>query len=479
MNERAGRDVVERVLISGKLVLETPTHLGNGTPEMLTDMPLLRDAQEGLPLLTGTSLAGALRSYVREYHKGYREAEAYGDLTCQVFGAVENEPGDDETKSVQSWLLVDDALGKSAGIELRDGVGLDEKTRTASDKKKYDIELFRAGTVFDLSLELLIPRGVSREHFLSIVALALHGLESGEIALGMRKRRGFGRCRVTEWCVRSYDLTTKQGLLAWLVDGRCGESTGSSIYELLAVKPPVDDAREFFSIDAELDIMNSLLIRSTPDDIEGPDTIHLQSYRPQEDKMVPILSGTSLAGAIRARALRIANTMIGATAADTMISDMFGYGGVDETTPSVGSRVVVDETVVKQGMGDRVQQRVKIDRFTGGAYPTALFAQQPHFGGKVRIRVTLRSPEPAQIGLLLLVLKDLCTQDLAIGGEQSVGRGRLSGDTIALKQRQAGGDRNWRLEMGQDGVSLSGLNPCDKEVLQEYVKAFCRKGERQ
>ncbi len=40
MNERAGRNVSERVLISGLLVLETPAHFGNGDAATLTDMTL-------------------------------------------------------------------------------------------------------------------------------------------------------------------------------------------------------------------------------------------------------------------------------------------------------------------------------------------------------------------------------------------------------------------------------------------------------
>ena len=84
-----------------------------------------------------------------------------------------------------------------------------------------------------------------------------------------------------------------------------------------------------------------------------------------------------------------------------------------------------------------MQSRVKLDRFTGGSYPQALFSQEPVIGGAdtlVQIELALRQrmtdPEAlrqAQVGLLLLILKDLWTGDLPLGGESSVGRGRLSG----------------------------------------------------
>ena len=83
-----------------------------------------------------------------------------------------------------------------------------------------------------------------------------------------------------------------------------------------------------------------------------------------------------------------------------------------------------------------VQTRVKIDRFTGGAYEGALFTEQPLIGkpdSEVELHLTLRVPcdakEPDQreLGLLMLLLKDLWTGDLPVGGESGIGRGRLKG----------------------------------------------------
>ena len=63
-----------------------------------------------------------------------------------------------------------------------------------------------------------------------------------------------------------------------------------------------------------------------------------------------------------------------------------------------------------------VQDRVKIDRFTGGAFETALFNQEPVFAvddTQIKVIFEFRYGNnddtliaSAQIGLLLLVLKD-------------------------------------------------------------------------
>jgi len=138
-----------------------------------------------------------------------------------------------------------------------------------------------------------------------------------------------------------------------------------------------------------------------------------------------------------------------------------------------GSRVVTEESLVTNG-SDLVQSRVKIDRFTGGSFPTALFSQQPVFGGdaaEVKLSLALRNPEDAEIGLLLLVLKDLWTEDLPLGGESSVGRGRLAGKQATLTWRAAGKETNWELRAAAgDGLTFDGNGT--PAALEKYVAAL-------
>jgi CRISPR/Cas system CSM-associated protein Csm3 (group 7 of RAMP superfamily) len=467
-----GRKITERLFIEGALVLETPAHLGNGDAEALTDMPLLRDTVSGRPLLCGTSIAGALRAYLRAYEHGHQGSERQGDRVERLFGTVRG------SESAQSWLIVDDALGKSPGVELRDGVRLDHETRTAQDKKKYDLELLQAGTSFDLSFELLLSEENDDESLLRSLALALRGLERGEIGLGMRKRRGLGSCRVTSWSVRRYRMTQPQELVAWLEDDRDKTREGMEIVQLLEVDvQEIDDARRTFNLDAEMRLTSSLLIRSSAGGPEAPDMVHLRSPRPGKEDPVPVLTGTSLGGAVRARALRIAKTLLPeedeGERAQALVDGMFGplIDGADDVP--AGSRVITYETPVT-GRTDRVQQRVKIDRFTGGAYPQALFAQQPLFGSDashVNVRLALLDPQEAEIGLLLLVLKDLWTGDLALGGEQSVGRGLLAGREATLTLTEPGRTVTWTLKQQEDGA-LAVVGDGDPATLEGYVRAL-------
>ncbi len=73
------------------------------------------------------------------------------------------------------------------------------------------------------------------------------------------------------------------------------------------------------------------------------------------------------------------------------------------------------------------------------------------------------------MGLLLLVLKDLWTEDLPLGGESSVGRGRLRGQKATLCL----GNEEWVIEvMGNGRLSI----PYNSQRLESFVKQLASTG---
>ena len=473
MSGRASRKITGRTIISGTLVLDSPAHFGNGDVAGITDMPLLRDPSDGItPLLTGSSIAGAMRCYLRELENGYGIISHKQDYSERLFGGLIN------ATTNQSWLLIDESLGREAGIELRDGVSLEPSTRTAKEGMKYDIELLATGTTFPISMEFL--HSPASKDLLPALAVALHGFSRGEIGLGQRKRRGFGRCHISEWQIRPYSMVESNGMVAWLTDDQSLSSKGGDIFKLLGIENTMVDRRNWFHIEACFQIPDSLMIRSYSESPGSPDMSHLHSFR--SGKLTPIISGTSLAGALRARCLRIANTILGDKIAGEMVDGMFGKGIEKKRKNEIedgnlqdfmrGSRITVLESQIKGG-NELILNRVKIDRFTGGAFPSALFSEQPLFGGsesEVVIRIILRNPETPEIGLLLLALKDLWTGDLPIGGESAVGRGRLKGRWAILDLRSKDKKRTWKISESKEG-NLNLGDDLTTEELEEYVAA--------
>ena len=490
--KRHQRPIAKRIIVRGKLILDTPTCLGSGDADSPTDLALLRDSISNHALLTGSSIAGALRNYLREREHGYMASEQANDLATLLFGGMRSD--DDGNPSP---LIIDDAIStKPIQSELRDGVKINSVTRTAADKAKYDLELLQAGTEFSLCFELLIEKEADEMLLLQGLAIALQGLEpkngseSGEISLGMKKRRGFGRCHVTEWQVWNFNLQDTSDRTAWLnfehwrTELFPNYPTYPSIQEAfekvgIQLDTSAEDKRCRFLIHATFKLAGSLLIRSGQDSTGcAPDVVHLKSHRPDKANPVAVLSGTSLAGVLRHRAERIVNTL---DKPQTIVNNLFGFVEKD-SKQAKASRLVLHESVI-ENTADLVQNRIAIDRFTGGAYHGALFDEQPIFGGdetRLTLELDLRQPSNAEIGLLLLLLKDLWTSDLPVGGESSIGRGRLKGIQADLIRHHPENPKKWQITADneklkiEDRLNLSKTEKSVKDELEEFVKALLK-----
>jgi CRISPR/Cas system CSM-associated protein Csm3 (group 7 of RAMP superfamily) len=427
------RFITERWVITGTLQLEAPSHFGNGDADALTDMPLLVDEVNGKPLLPGTSIAGALRNYLRERALGYGKKEDSDSLASTLFGGFR-----DDDEGAQSPLIIFDAPGHSAGIELRDGVVIDPETRTALDEKKFDMQLLAAGSTFDLRFELAVNK--ESEELVKALATALQGLEDGQITLGARKRRGFGQVTVKDWRVCKYGLHKHDELLAWLASERpqededkkptvwkgaqtvtalaANEGEKNVIATLLGSQLDKTDERKKAHLTAEFMIDGTLMIRSGFGSSDsGPDMVHLHSPRAGKKERVPVIPGTSWAGVLRQRALKIARTVSSnlqavnkddeklfkdekkekpLLRAEVFVDEIFGPSSIKRGDKKnvKASRVHIKESQITES-ASLVVTRVKIDRFTGGAYESALFTEQPTIGTKeTRLTLDLELREP-------------------------------------------------------------------------------------
>ena len=431
------RPLAARWVICGTLTLKTAMHLGGEATEA-TDMPILRDPKEGRPLLPGTTFAGALRNALADRLAGFGKDEPQS--VALLFGGAR---GDDE--GVQSPLIVFDAVGSlpnQGSVEVRDGVAIDPATGTAEDRKKFDYEVLPPGTTFPVRVDLLIPGGgtsaADKEHdLLCALATALDPFSHGETSFGARRTRGLGRVEAT-WRARRFDLATAEGWTTWArSDARdpIGHDHGGCrdiVQALTKAKPDtlpaprlLPDARCRVVMDLDLEVVHDILIRSPGAGPHDPDVTHLHTAGQ------PVLSGTSLAGVMRSQALRIART-IRATQddADEWVKRLFGPR-FEGTRPPPGfelcaSRLRVGEAVIEGGQ-PATQTRIAVDRFTGGVVNGALFDEGTQVGGRLQVRLELRDPRRGELGLVLLVIKDLLDGTLPVGGTSSVGRGQLSG----------------------------------------------------
>lgn len=445
----APRALTARWVIRGTLTIETALHLGGeGTDRV--DMPVLRDPREGKPLLPGTTFAGALRSALSDRLAGYGEVEPAE--VAALFGGAR---GDDDGS--QSPLIIFDALGVlpgTYGVEVRDGVAVSPATGTAEDHKKYDYEVLPAGTTFPVRLDLLVPaprvsgdKQPEEEVLLECLAAALDAFTRGENGFGAKRSRGLGRVSA-RWTAKRYRLESSEGWMEWILSDHerpfLVTPNQTCIRDALESAAPRElrslsllaDARKRVVIELKVRVEHDLLVRSPGTGPGAADVSHLHSGG------AAILPGTSVAGAMRAHALRIARLVReGRNDAEIWIDRLFGPRFEGQRPSSKvrprASRLRFTEARLDDGEPQR-QTRIAIDRFTQGVADGALFDEQTDVGGQASVGLELRSVEAGELGLVLLVLKDLLDGKLPVGGTTSVGRGVLRGSATVTWYGGAG-----------------------------------------
>ena len=415
--------VIAKFVLLGELEALSPLMVGTGSGDVI-DAVVQRGYKGNLPFIPATALAGVLRHNLASKPQTTVERYFWGDTGGSDSGS-------------QSHLAVSDLLpvaGSVPRIVIRDGIRIDSTTGIVADKAKFNFEVVEPGATFAVRLEATVRGWDGKQknaaEFESILCRIKSLCEAEGFSLGAMTTRGFGRLKLKNARLFRYDFPADGAAwFAFLSSGTPGEKNSRDFQ-------PVQTSQSTFSISAMFAIKSSLIIGSAPDTPDAPDKSHLQSNG------APVLSGTSLRGAVRSRAERIAATLGGAKGIE-LLKEVFGWVDPEEgkktsrSTP-LKSRISIDETIIKN-VTPAVQSRIRIDRFTGGVAHGALFDSMPLWNSgdsEVSVKVRLSNFTPGEddwiAGLLLQVLKDLWSGDLPVGGEKSIGRGVLMGKSAEV-----------------------------------------------
>ena len=507
--------VVRRLYAQGTWKLESVAHFG-GDETGVADMCLLLDT-EGKPFIPGPSIAGASRNFLARQRLDWAQY-SHEDGLAKEPPELKRFFGGAGKADTMSALIVADAHCKKAMTSIRDGVRINRQSGSAADNAKFDVEVVERGTEFELNLECIIRYGDNGDALTDLFLVFLQAFQRGDIRLGARTRRGYGHGKVKSWKVRDLQMNNSEDVRAWLCQNiwSCAQTplvlrplqSEESIFLALpehrsecTLAPPLlqPDQRRYFQIEADFALRTSLLIRSSPAEPEAPDIVHLQSVGK------PVVPGTSFAGAFRHRAALIANTL-GWEPQKTpdyedadAVCEMFGPihkkkrdEEQEDRKAQQGnlwaSRIWIEEKLVKN-VESWWQHRVAIDRFTGGSLDGALFNEEPVYPMRLddfaeevstpnlRLILTLEEPEDAEIGLLLLTLRDFWQGHAALGGETSNGRGTLRGlkASMKLKNAPASDTEVWEFSRkgSETGVRLKSPALADVEVWKFSHKDKC------
>lgn len=434
-----------RLILKGIIQLQSPALIGCGRAES-TDIDLIKDS-DGKPYIPATSLIGTLRTNIKP-----------DGINLDSFWGYTNN-----TDSAQSAIRCEDLNIVSNGanaVEIRDGIKIDSKNGIVESGAKYDYEIIPKGVKFHIKME--VAYGVdNKETYAKMLKTIEHNLSSGMISVGAKTNSGLGSVKLTDAHIYDFDYSSKEAVLLWL------KQDFDKKHEIKGIEPYATRYNDFV-MNITLKLKTSLIVRSYSSSPDAPDAVHIKSGNEE------IIPGTSLKGAIRARAERIENTIHNN---NQIVDELFGFV-IDKKDEAQAKgkkkgdakkgKIRIDEVTLPKFISE-LQTRIKIDRFTGGTIEAALFETMPLFALKEKdeeiknIRITIKKCEPYEAGLMLLVLKDLWTGDLAVGGEKNIGRGVFEGVRAEIV---FGGKR---IVIDKELVSLSEQ---DKQSLERLLEDF-------
>lgn len=375
------------VLYRVEATCQTPLRTG-GTGG---DTELVLRNRQGNAIIQGSSLAGAFRSWLE-----HTEETAVAE---RLFGSQERS----------GHLMVSDGVfDETAEQILRPRLRIDPKGGSADPGGKFDVAHIAAGSRFAFSLTWL--GGKEAEEIVAVEEL-LAALHSGEIRLGAQKSNGFGRVALSVR-KRAYDLCQAEDRAAWLGDREDGQP--------LALPEISRGEQVVFTVIGQAD---SVLVRgaSAEHTKDGSITRNLQ------EAGKPVIPGSSIKGAVRARAALIARWKNWPA---EEVDRIFGRESGPEDN-GVAGKVLFEDAYLSPDRTRKIS-RIRINRFTAGVIRGGLFTEEP-VCSKLQLRITVPASCQLGCGLLTYALRDLALGLYSLGSGAAIGRGRIAVEAIRIE----------------------------------------------
>lgn len=301
-------------------------------------------------------------------------------------------------------------------MTTRHGVGIDRTTGAASDGALYEHEFLPRGSTFDIRITAEgrdnepmgrdqskgVPGPAPSDTVKKLLEFIVDVLNSGAICLGGRTGSGQGHIRVIEPKLRRLSGTTDAGTLttpADILNALIGQDEkGTSLPLELGgwtLEEPARITIEWWSPTGIFVAEDEKLTKQRKEEAQKKDPSANGVTEPLRDPSVPwdeaqlLIPGTSIRGALRSRASRIARTVLAArgdleplashdiheqiAAEPNLVRYMFGC------TDYRGAVTVHGCRSIERGTRVEVTHNV-IDRWTGGVVNGGLFTEAVYLG---------------------------------------------------------------------------------------------------
>ena len=434
--------------------LTSELHIGgvDAVPDRDGEGTIIRFCRNGLkePTIPGRSIRGAVRAACDVARQALADAK---NPTTQKGEAFSKENwislwGDDSLDTGKSLhdrrLRSDDSLpirqsaltfhavsfsqyrdidSGDSPLPRRHGVGIDRTTGAASDGALYEHEFLPRGTRFDIRITAEgrdgekmrreqsdgIPGPASSESVKELLEFVVDVLESGAVSLGGRTGSGQGTIQVIGPKLRRTGGTTDSDTLtapADVLDTLIGQDEEETPIPLelggWSLEEPAHITINWWSPTGIFVAEDENLTKQRKEKAQETDPTANGVTEPLRDPSVPwdeaqlLIPGTSIRGALRSRASRIARTVLAAEAENTktenkltpftshdvhdqiaaepnLVRYMFG------STEYRGAVTVHDCLSTERGKRIEVTHNA-IDRWTGGVIDGGLFTEAVYLG---------------------------------------------------------------------------------------------------
>ena len=376
----------------------TPLAIGSGQ-EGETDKSIARDSY-GNPVIPATALAGAISHQI-----SIKDQEILGQ-----------NKKDNEDYAQSQIIFYDAKIQGEEKSSIRDGIALDAY-KTTIEGAKYDFEILEPGHTFRTYLEY--------DENGDVESTAIHILEilaNGAFYLGSKTTRGYGKIDLKKVEYIKFDLTNDKTLMEWLdfdvfntqsnwspVEVVENKDSSTISYRMMLKQEGFISIRKYITSPSKFFIM--------------PDQEQL-TYK--EGKMeIPVIPGTSWAGAFRHHLNRLAQTK----EEQIKIKTLFGY---TDKTKSQKSQISFNETTLKSAKS-KIVMRNAIDRFTNATIDGNLFTEKVFEDGQGTLVITIpKNTDQEMTRLLEYAILDLHYGFLSIGGATAIGRGLFKIESLEI-----------------------------------------------
>ena len=463
-----------------------------------------RFARDGAshPVLTGRSVKGAVRAACKKYFDETKNSalrRLWGGAQGAWASALTFHTVDLHDAEVFPGGEGGSDQGGAGRLPTRMGIAIDRYWGAAGDTALFEHEYVPAGRPLTLTItaqagsmpenrpdDPAAPFGgvsecqpVTEEDVERLFSIILGVLKSGRVSFGGRRNAGWGRVRPDMlpgserfWGLTRAPLGTRDDLLSWLGNG-CGEDMSERIEPIECGNPDRvriniewNSPTGILVADPRLSRVESSVEHNDSRGEDDPDelvpTRHLRSG-PGENAPI-VLPGSSVRGALRSRASRIARTILAARHAsvndwsDTNVHDQLAHDPdlvqrLFGSTERRGALTVLD-TLASSNGSTRLITHNAGDRWTGGVAEGTLYGEEVHDaewknivleldlkalsnddnrrGGTQRPRPEDDNLRRAAWCLLGLVLAELATGTLPLGSRGTRGLGQVEVTRITV-----------------------------------------------